>query len=378
MPVRRDSRTGGWYFRTTVKRPDGKRVRLFGTPGVPGPFHDLPCTKVGATEAERRAIAGVLTGSSAATSAVTKEANESKTENEATIREHATTFLETYLPNGKPSEKRCKRNTLHNHLLPVFGDMTIGELGQAKVNAFAGAELKRGMTVKTVNNRLAVLSTLIKYVTGEKSKLRFKLAGMASEVAAVSSDDVEKLLVAAGDERYRVAILLASEAGLRIGEIRGLQWTDVKDGQVTVRRALDVVTNEPLPPKHDKVRAVPLSPRIVAALATLPRRGIWIVSRLDGESLGYWGMIEAVHAIYDRAGVDRPRNAMHCLRHTFGTVMAKRVPLPVLQKLMGHADVQTTLRYVDVNEDDKRDAIALVFGTESPAVAATWQRRSGK
>jgi integrase len=42
--------------------------------------------------------------------------------------------------------------------------------------------------------------------------------------------------------------------------------------------------------------------------------------------------------------------------------MAKRVPLPVLQTLMGHADVKTTLRYIDVNEEDKREAIALVFG----------------
>jgi hypothetical protein len=29
---------------------------------------------------------------------------------------------------------------------------------------------------------------------------------------------------------------------------------------------------------------------------------------------------------------------------------------------MGHADISTTMRYVDVSEDDKRDAIATVFG----------------
>jgi hypothetical protein len=29
---------------------------------------------------------------------------------------------------------------------------------------------------------------------------------------------------------------------------------------------------------------------------------------------------------------------------------------------MGHADVSTTIRYVDVSEDDKRDAITAVFG----------------
>jgi hypothetical protein len=46
--------------------------------------------------------------------------------------------------------------------------------------------------------------------------------------------------------------------------------------------------------------------------------------------------------------------------------MARRVPLGVLQKLMGHANVTTTMRYVDVSEDDKRDAIAAVgaFGRQ--------------
>jgi hypothetical protein len=29
---------------------------------------------------------------------------------------------------------------------------------------------------------------------------------------------------------------------------------------------------------------------------------------------------------------------------------------------MGHANVATTMRYVDVGEEDKRDAIAAVFG----------------
>jgi len=80
-------------------------------------------------------------------------------------------------------------------------------------------------------------------------------------------------------------------------------------------------------------------------------------------------MIETVHAIYDRAGVARPPKALHCLRHTFGTVMARKVPLPVLQKLMGHSDVQTTLRD-DVNKDDKREAIAAVFGAPASAVQA--------
>jgi hypothetical protein len=61
MPLRRDPRTGGWF---SAKPSDGKTLRLFGTPGVSGPSHDLAATKVGAvgaTEAEQRAIHEVMT-----------------------------------------------------------------------------------------------------------------------------------------------------------------------------------------------------------------------------------------------------------------------------------------------------------------------------
>jgi hypothetical protein len=35
----------------------------------------------------------------------------------------------------------------------------------------------------------------------------------------------------------------------------------------------------------------------------------------------------------------------------------------VLRELMGHEDISTTMRYVDIiNEADKREAIAAVFG----------------
>ena len=50
------------------------------------------------------------------------------------------------------------------------------------------------------------------------------------------------------------------------------------------------------------------------------------------------------------------------------------VPLPVLQELMGHEDITTTRRYVTVNERQKRDAIAAVWGGGE----APWQPRGSK
>ncbi len=350
MPAYRDKRDGRWRYRKWVTLPNGTRTRIAGTPATD--------TRVAAESAERAHIDRVLHPERVrATAEVVPERKEK------TIREHAETFLATYKPHSKPSEKRTKRWVLEARLLPYFGDMTISQLDQPTVDGFVAAELQ-GRTVKTVNNRLAVLSTLIKYVTGDKPRLRFKIAGMAGEMSAVAMEDVEKILAVAGP-RDRAAVLLAAEAGLRAGEIRGLQWGDVAGGQLTVRRALDNETNEVIAPKHNKARTVPMSPRVAAALAALPRRGLWVIAADDGRPVDYdraGGLLEAITALYERAGVARPPMPLHCLRHTFGTVMARRVPLGVLQRLMGHSEVSTTMRYVDVGEDDKREAIAAVFG----------------
>ena len=126
----------------------------------------------------------------------------------------------------------------------------------------------------------------------------------------------------------------------------------VRDGAITIRRAIDQCNNVTTP-KHDKRRTVRLSPALVAELAALPRRGLWILSTTDGAPLEYKRMLDAVHGVYKRAGVavtvseggiTMPR---HSLRHSFGTELAGRgVPIPVIKELMGHSSIATMMRYV--------------------------------
>jgi len=362
MPARRD-KYGRWHFRVVVRLPDGTRRRISGWPGTPGPYHDLSRTKIGAEEAEQRAIAEAKNGKPA--SRQVPPAKEVPR-----IQSYAAeTFLETYVPTlTKPSARRALRQILAAHVLPTFGALRLDEVRQEHVDGFVGAEKKRGMAPKTINNRLSALSSLLKYardnghVSAPVVRLRCKVAGMSAEVDAVPMAHVEQLLAAATDERHRAVVLLATEAGLRAGEILGLQWGDVHDGQLTVKRALDKDTGEVIAPKHDKRRTIPLSPRLAGALESMRKRGLWVVPRLDGRALGYYALHEAISVLYDRAAAPRPSKPIHCLRHTFGTEMARQgVPLPVLQELMGHADIATTRRYITVGEDQKRAAIAAVW-----------------
>ena len=133
-------------------------------------------------------------------------------------------------------------------------------------------------------------------------------------------------------------------------------------------------------PKHNKVRTVPLSASLITALDALPKRGIWVLTPLDGDKhLSYWTMLESVQSVYDKAGVKVPvaesgkTMPWHSLRHTFGTELAAQsVPIPTIGRLMGHADVATTMRYVTVTGGQMDEAIALVFG--APAAPILGQR----
>lgn len=362
MPAYKDGEI--WRYRKRVTLPSGNRARVTGTPNVN--------TKTAAEAAEREHIEREMHPERVIAAAVTVAP---KRKELPTVLEFSERFLSEYLPRQKPSARYAKERILRGKggLLSYFGAMGLDEIDQSDVNAYVG--LMRKLSTKTVNEKLTVLSTLLRYAGPKGCKLipecvlSMHIDGMSAEIVAVPAADVAKLIAACTDDRYRAAVLLASEAGLRVGEIRGLQWTDVKDGRLTIRRAIDQRGNVGTP-KHDKARVVPLSPALARALDVLPRRGLWVIGTLDeGGTVDYSAMWEALVKLYARAKVTIPvsetgkRMPWHSLRHTFGTECAARgVPLPVLQELMGHEDIGTTMRYVSVNLEQKDDAIARAFG----------------
>ena len=363
MPAYKDARDGTWRYRKWVVTPSGKRTRITGTPATD--------TKSAAEAAERRHIERVMNPN--AVLAPASDAAPSR-KGMPTVKEFEVRFMAEYLPRQKPSSRQAKVDILREAIVPFFGAMRLDEIDQSHINAFVATCGK--LAAKTVNNKLTVLSTLLRYA-GPKGcqlipevTLSCHVKGMSAEVHAVPAADVAKLITATSDARYRAAILLAAESGLRVGEIRALQWTDIKDGRLTVRRSVDQ-RNHVGPPKHDKRRAVRLSPAVAAALDALPRRGLWVVTTLDeGEMLGYWGMLEVLNATYVRAGVPVPASdagitrPWHSLRHTFGTECAARgVPVPTIKELMGHTDIATTMRYVSVSGGQMDAAIDRAFGT---------------
>lgn len=346
--VHRD-KSGKWRYRKRLRLLDGSRRRIFGTP--------VTNTKAAAEAAEARHIFRLL--NPCAIQPTAKEV--------PTVRGYHETYLAAAAAH-KPSTRASKAQIFSAYVLPELGDIPLDLVRQEDVDALVGALLE-GRSRKTVNNILAELAGLMRYAARNgvisAADLRCFIEGDDVELVAVSHENVEALLAATDDPRYRAAILLACDAGLRVGEIRALQWGDVNEigREIAVVRSVDPRNNETTT-KSRKHRRVPLSDRLWSALRVIDRHTYVVTRQRDGRRISYWAVRDALVDTYDRANLTRPPKPWHCLRHTFGSELAARgVPLTVIRDLMGHESIATTLRYVHVDAEAKRSAIdALANG----------------
>jgi integrase len=168
--------------------------------------------------------------------------------------------------------------------------------------------------------------------------------------------------------------LLGGDAGLRMGEIIGLEWRDVDrvKGQLCVERS--DWRGEVTAPKGGRLRYVPMSPRLVTALSRHRHsRSSRVLCAADGSALTQWMIRDHVERAARRANV--PFKGVHHLRHTFCSHLAMAgTPARIIQEVAGHQDIRTTQRYMHLSPRPLRMRCA---GSISyiHAVEKYWRRR---
>ncbi len=95
---------------------------------------------------------------------------------------------------------------------------------------------------------------------------------------------------------------------------------------------------------------VPLPKDVRDALWALPRRGERVFTHEDGSAMTYSGVDTAWNRACAKAGVSDLR--LHDLRHTAATNFLKETNLKVVQKMLRHADIRSTLRYAHADDAD--------------------------
>lgn len=145
------------------------------------------------------------------------------------------------------------------------------------------------------------------------------------------------------DDPARRAVLLCTWGGLRCAEAAGLNWPAI-DPDTRIARVVG---------KGRKVRFVPFSQKLIDEL--LPAHGGNVITGTDRTWSVDWVGRRTNRAIR-AAGVNA---TMHKLRHRYGSVAYQRTKDPkALAELMGHASVDTTMRFYAAAADDAALAIA--------------------
>ena len=268
-------------------------------------------------------------------------------------------FLEDYVPvHCKPSTAEEYRRSVKLFIDPRIGKLRVPDVQRSDI-----AALHHDMreTPYQANRTLGVLSKI--FNLAELWELRPDGSNPCRHVKRFKEEKRERFL---SDEEYRrlgatlreietegletasaiAAIRLLMLTGCRLSEIQKLRWEHVDLDAGELR----------LPDSKTGAKLVHLGDPAIAVLRGIERQddNVWvIVGRKPGSHLTDlqhpWRRVRA------RAGLDDVR--IHDLRHSFasgGLLVGEG--LPMIGKLLGHTQVQTTARYAHLANDPVKSA----------------------
>lgn len=219
-------------------------------------------------------------------------------------------------------------------------------LGLEEVRIYQVHLVSRGIAWATLNQVVSALRFFYGVTLGRKDiPERIAYARRPKTVPVIlSPEEVACFLEAVEKRRDRVALTAAYATGLRANEVVSLRIQDIDRSRMVIR----VVHG-----KGGKQRYVMLSPMLLGILRAywkIERPPYWLfpgqggMKPLDPSTLNF-----ACHAAVDAAGL-RKRATVHSLRHAFATHLHEQgTDICIIQALLGHSQLSTTARYVNVS-----------------------------
>lgn len=273
--------------------------------------------------------------------------------------------------------------TVEKYLLPCFSSLDVSELDHFRVNSFTehllcgGGIRMQGMSPKSVADILCVLKAIICFgecnglVFGNTAGIRFPQRAQRSVkiIDKNARTRLERALMDAEDPTG-IGVLFALFAGLRIGEVCGLRWSDVdfRRRTVTVSRTVERIANLDPDDMH-KTKLIVSEPKTESSMRIIPLPKFLIEqlkrakpdaddehfilsnSLRPTEPSSFYGRYQT---LMRRHGIEG--YSFHALRHTFATrCVEKGFDTKSLSEILGHSSISTTLTfYVHPTLEQKR------------------------
>lgn len=288
------------------------------------------------------------------------------------LQEAATTWLE-----GKYDDDQYRRDTLDSYSASLrmfcnypttpemLADVTPEHVKlwrralKRRINPRTGEEIKAA----TIYNRLSALTSFFRWCLSEgliqgspmEHIEKPKLRNNGEFIQKHLEDHEVREALGKADERTRLMILLSVHLGLRRGELARLAVRDLTFNEDRTIGVLLVRDG-----KGGKKRSIPMAePELISALVRwldeLESDVQWVFpSRKTGGHLKPERVGQLVSAVTPKG------RATHAYRHTAAVGALRRTSdVERLRKMLGHANIQTTQRYV---EGDSADLLDLVTG----------------
>jgi integrase len=256
------------------------------------------------------------------------------------------------------------------HLKPFFNGL-VSDIDVRGIEAFKAMRMSKGISSWTMNNDLKVLSCVLKFgvenqYLDEIPKIR-RVKIQKKSPRFLSAEEIGKVLAAARPAT-RPMLQLMIFTGLRKGEVRHLEWSDVD----LDNRLLHVRPKETWGPKTEtSSRTIPLCDPAVEALQMAWEKNEKRAEKSPLVFPGKNGPLKdirwSLNGACKRAGV--PHIRIHGLRHTFGSQMAMAGADPfAIMKAMGHTDLKTTMIYISLGKSHIRDQVEKLNAIQIPSL----------
>ena len=314
---------------------------------------------------------------------------------DTTVDEWFNFWIENIVGDLSPNTLRNYRERYVNNIQPVLGKMLLSNVRPMHCKKVL-IQMDADYLGSTIRLTYITMGTLFKaaLMNGLISKhpmdgVRYtKPIRAKNDIHFLTRDDQKKFLEVAKRSHNYNQYALILETGLRTGELIGLTWDsiDFNKKTLTVNKTLEYRHGQHFwragPPKtQHSYRTIPLTDKAYEILKTMhDNRADRKESPLLSQTLEYidrrtgttarlvmhdlvfinWRTGEPaknssydthLYKLCDEAGI--ARFCMHALRHTYATRAIESGMQPkVLQRLLGHASIKTTMdRYVHVTDE---------------------------
>lgn len=311
-------------------------------------------------------------------------------------------WLKDVVGNRAPNTLRNYRERYEHNVQPFIGSMLLRDVKPMDCQMILNA-MESDYAGSTIRQTYMTMGTFFKSAKDNGFIDRHPMDGVrytkpvraVDDIHFLTVDEQKRFLEAAKGSHNYAQYALILETGLRTGEMIGLTWDaiDWAKRTLTVNKTLEFRYKQDEwragPPKTESsYRTIPLtdtaydilreiydtreyrkeSKDLSTVLTFMDRktgqkrklvmRDLVFINWRTGMPAKNSSYDTHLYKLCDDAGIER--FCMHALRHTYATRAIESGMQPkVLQKLLGHASITTTMnRYVHVTDDSMKKAVA--------------------